>query len=61
MRNKTNNHNDAVANAVPDKTMPALRMQDVRKSFGQHEVLRGITLQVQKGEVVAILGSSGSG
>ena len=61
MRNKTNNHNDAVANAVPDQTMPALRMQDVRKSFGQHEVLRGITLQVQKGEVVAILGSSGSG
>ena len=61
MRNKTNNHNDAVANAVADQTIPALRMQDVRKSFGQHEVLRGITLQVQKGEVVAILGSSGSG
>lgn len=58
MRDKTDN--TPIAN--PSGTdVPALRMQDVHKSFGQHEVLRGISLQVQKGEVVAILGASGSG
>ncbi len=40
---------------------PALRLQDVHKRFGENAVLRGISLQVQQGEVIAILGSSGSG
>ena len=35
--------------------------RDVRKSFGSNEVLRGISLEVKKGEVVVILGPSGSG
>jgi ABC-type histidine transport system ATPase subunit len=33
----------------------------VRKSFGTLEVLKGISLDAHKGEVIAILGSSGSG
>jgi polar amino acid transport system ATP-binding protein len=34
---------------------------DVRKSFGAVEVLRGINLEISKGEVVCLLGPSGSG
>ena len=38
-----------------------LEAKNVRKNFGATEVLRGIDLQVEKGDVVAILGPSGSG
>ena len=38
-----------------------LEAKDVRKNFGSTEVLKGIDLQVEKGDVVAILGPSGSG
>jgi octopine/nopaline transport system ATP-binding protein len=42
-------------------TVPAIRLAGLRKSFGPHEVLKGIDLEARKGEVVSILGSSGSG
>jgi lipopolysaccharide export system ATP-binding protein len=35
--------------------------KDLRKSFGQREVVRGITLQVQQGEIVGLLGPNGAG
>jgi polar amino acid transport system ATP-binding protein len=38
-----------------------LRLKGVRKSFGDLEVLRGIDLEVGRGEVVCIIGPSGSG
>jgi spermidine/putrescine transport system ATP-binding protein len=38
-----------------------LRLEGIKKSFGQTEVLRGIDLAVQKGEFITILGSSGCG
>ena len=38
-----------------------LEIRDVRKSFGGQPVLDGISLDVEKGDVVAILGPSGSG
>ncbi len=38
-----------------------LEARGVRKSFDGREVLRGIDLQVEKGDVIAILGPSGSG
>ena len=38
-----------------------LKVTGVRKRFGEHEVLRGVSLDVGKGDVVAILGPSGSG
>ena len=38
-----------------------LEAKNVRKRFGDHEVLQGIDLQVEKGDVIAILGPSGSG
>ena len=40
---------------------PLLAIQALRKSFGDNEVLKGIDLQVQAGEVIAIIGKSGSG
>ncbi len=38
-----------------------LEIQDVHKSFDGKEILKGISLDVEKGDVVAILGPSGSG
>ena len=42
-------------------TTPLLRITGLRKRFGTHEVLRGIDLDIARGERVAILGASGSG
>src|SRR5947208_5419514 len=39
----------------------ALVLDGVRKSFGKHEVLRGIDLDVAEHEVVCLIGASGSG
>ncbi|MET4072622.1 polar amino acid transport system ATP-binding protein [Bradyrhizobium sp. S3.2.6] len=40
---------------------PIVELKDVKKSFGNLEVLKGITFEVKKGEVAAIIGQSGSG
>ena len=48
--------------AVPDPAaVPALVAEDVHKSFGSLEVLKGISLTAHEGDVIAMLGSSGSG
>ena len=39
----------------------ALEVEDLHKSFGELEVLKGISLTAQKGDVIALIGSSGSG
>ncbi len=41
--------------------MPALRIEKLRKSYGALPVLKGIDLSVENGDVVAIIGRSGSG
>ena len=38
-----------------------LKTKNLHKSFGKLEVLKGITTEIQQGEVVAVLGASGSG
>ena len=41
--------------------MELLEIKNLKKSFGNLEVLKGIDLNISKGEVVTIIGSSGSG
>jgi lipoprotein-releasing system ATP-binding protein len=36
-------------------------IKDIRKSFGQLEVLKGITMHINRGEIVSIVGPSGAG
>lgn len=38
-----------------------IQVKDVHRSFGKQQVLRGINLNIQKGEILAIVGRSGSG
>ena len=40
---------------------PIVALKNVRKSFGTLEVLKGISIDVMKGEVICIIGPSGSG
>ena len=40
---------------------PILSVNHLKKSFGEHEVLRDISFDVQQGDVVSIIGASGSG
>jgi polar amino acid transport system ATP-binding protein len=44
---------------TPDQ--PIVAISDVHKSFGKVEVLKGVSMDVRKGEVVCIIGPSGSG
>ena len=43
------------------KNEALLKVQDIKKRFGQNDILRGVSLAVNKGEVAVILGPSGSG
>ncbi len=41
--------------------MSFLEIEEVHKSYGHHEVLKGVTLNVERHEVVCLIGASGSG
>jgi ABC-type histidine transport system ATPase subunit len=41
--------------------IPALVVEDLHKSFGSLEVLKGVSLTADEGDVIALIGSSGSG
>ena len=42
-------------------TNPIIEVKDLQKSFGELEVLKGINTEVERGEVVVVIGPSGSG
>lgn len=48
-------------NEIESNSEIVVRIEGLRKSFGDNEVLRGIDLNVHRGEVVVVLGPSGSG
>ncbi|TCU18491.1 ABC transporter ATP-binding protein [Rhizobium sullae] len=46
---------------MTESSPQALRVDDLHKSYGPHEVLKGISTTARKGDVISIIGSSGSG
>jgi phospholipid/cholesterol/gamma-HCH transport system ATP-binding protein len=48
-------------NANLDKKIPLLNLQGLRKSFEQYLVHRNVTFQVYRGEILGLMGSSGTG
>ena len=51
----------SVLQTGPQVAEPILSIRHLEKHFGDHEVLRDISFDVQKGDVICIIGSSGSG
>ena len=41
--------------------LPMIKLENIQKSYGGHTVLKGLTLEIQGGEFVSIMGSSGCG
>ncbi|MEJ8476577.1 amino acid ABC transporter ATP-binding protein [Roseibium algae] len=50
-----------MTNTQWDEGQPIVSIKNVRKSYGDLEVLKGVSFDVQKGEVICIIGPSGSG
>ena len=41
--------------------MTTIRLEDIHKSYGRLEVLRGISLEIRSGQITSIVGPSGAG
>ena len=60
-RRRTSSHRDEGHDDDRDQREPVVRVENLHKSFGDLEVLKGIDMEVDQGEVVVIFGRSGSG
>ncbi|KRW58769.1 ABC transporter ATP-binding protein [Pseudomonas sp. TTU2014-080ASC] len=49
------------ANASAAGPMPVVAVADLHKNYGEHHVLKGISLRAHEGDVVSLIGASGSG
>ena len=61
MQNERYDSNGQNASAAQVAARPVVSMRDIHKRFGDNEVLKGVSVEVWPGEVVAIIGSSGGG
>ena len=52
---------EAEVDAAAPNGGPVLELKDIHKSFGKLEVLRGVDMELDRGEVVCVIGPSGSG
>ena len=57
----TPDYPDGVAPQAAGQPIPALDIIDLHKRFGTLEVLKGISLAAHDGDVISVIGSSGSG
>ncbi len=57
----TNSLDAAAAAGGPGPTGPVIRVQGLEKRYGEHEAVRGIDLEVHRGEIFAFLGPNGAG
>ena len=46
---------------MTETSQPVLALDDVRKSYGKTQALKGVTLSVARGEIVGLLGPNGAG
>jgi len=46
---------------VPDSQAPLLEVDDIQTYYGKSHILRGVSLKVQRGEIVTLLGLNGAG
>jgi polar amino acid transport system ATP-binding protein len=53
--------NETPGSGCPARSRPLIELRGVRKSFGDHEALRGVSVDVHEGEVLVLIGPSGSG
>ena len=60
MSTPVNDHTGTLPLVLDDESN-IIRIEDLHKSFGSNEVLKGINAQVKTGEVVCVIGPSGSG
>src|SRR5206468_4937178 len=58
-----NSHQQFLSHVGPgtDFSYPMIEVRDLHKSFGSHAILEGVTLRIEKGESVVIIGRSGGG
>ena len=55
-------YDTAIKQAEPEQDRVAsVAVEDLRKTFGSHNVLNGVSLSVRRGETLAVLGRSGTG
>jgi ABC-type dipeptide/oligopeptide/nickel transport system ATPase component len=45
----------------PDPAVPVLSVRDLKASYGKVQALRGVDLEVRRGELVTLIGSNGAG
>lgn len=50
-----------MSHSLADNSHPVISVRNLRVSYGEHEILHGISFEVQRGETLVILGGSGSG